>query len=312
MTAAVVNAMAHRSYRENGPIQIIRYANRLEIRNPGHSLKADDRLGEPGSENRNPSIAAVLHETNLAETKGSGIRVMRELMTQTGLTPPTFESDRSGNQFVVTMLFHHFLTPEDLLWLKGFSDYGLSTEDAKALVFVREAGAINNQAYRDLNQVDVLTASTHLRRLRDQGLLEMKGKSAGAYYVPTATLFKEWPVSVSGSQSGMAEAQSGMVEAQSGMAQPAIPPELSAQISQLKQREPPQTVQDIVAAMCHYGSWSVEELARKLERTPQYVLDHYVRPLVKDGRLQMTIPDQPRHPHQKYRATIPNENRKPS
>ena len=308
---AVVNAVAHRSYRVNGPIQIIRYANRLEIRNPGHSLKADDRLGEPGSENRNPSIAAVLHETNLAETKGSGIRVMRELMTQFGLTPPTFESDRSGNQFVVTMLFHHFLTPEDLLWLKGFSEYGLSTEDARALVFVREAGAINNQAYRDLNQTDVLNASTHLRRLRDQGLLEMKGKAAGAYYVPTSTLLREWTVptqsGMPAAQSGMLGPQSGMPAAQSGMVPPTIPSELSAQISQLKQREPPHTVQDIVVELCKLGAWSVEELAKKLGRTPQYVLDNYVRPLVNAGRLQMTNPDQPRHPHQRYQATNARE-----
>lgn len=147
----------------------------------------------------------------------------------------------------------------------------------------------------------------------------MRGKAAGAYYVPTAILFREWPVSTSGSQSGMsgaqsgmAAAQSGMDRAQSGMAQPAIPPELSAQISQLKQREPPHTVQDIVVAMCNYGSWSVEELARKLERTPQYVLETYVGPLVKSGRLQMTIPDQPKHPRQRYQATNPKENRKPS
>ena len=103
-----------------------------------------------------------------------------------------------------------------------------------------------------------------------------------------------------------------MAGAQSGMDQPAIPPELLAQISQLKQRELPQTVQDIVAAMCKYGSWSVEELARKLGRTPQCVLDEYVRPLVKAGRLQMTIPDQPRHPHQRYHATNPHEIKKPS
>lgn len=205
------------------------------------------------------------------------------LWHQQSLCPTSLGSDRSGNQFVVTMLFHHFLTPEDLQWLKGFKEYGLSTEDAKALIFVRESGAINNQAYRDLNQVDVLTASAHLRKLRDQGLLEMKGKAAGAYYVPTSMLFKDWTVSASGSQSGMAPAQS-------GMAQPAIPPELSAQISQLKQREPPHTVQDIVVAMCIYGSWSVEELARKLERTPSICFGS-LRPAI--GKSRATPDDNP-------------------
>jgi predicted HTH transcriptional regulator len=66
----------------------------LEICNPGHSIKAEEQLGEPGSETRNPRIAAVLHEVNIAETKGSGIRAMRELMLAQDLLPPTFESSR--------------------------------------------------------------------------------------------------------------------------------------------------------------------------------------------------------------------------
>ena len=168
----------HRSYRVQGAVQIIRYANRIEIRNPGHSLVAEDRLGEPGSETRNPVIAAILHETNLAETKGSGIRVMREMMTDSGLTPPAFESDRERNQFIVTFLFHHFLTPEDWNWLRQFGELGLSDEEARALVFIRELGAINNAAYRNLSRVDALNASQHLRRLRDHGLLQQKGKGS--------------------------------------------------------------------------------------------------------------------------------------
>src|SRR5690606_4385849 len=95
---AVVNALIHRSYRENSPIQIIRYPNRIEITNPGFSLKTEEQLGEPGSINRNPFIASIFHETNLAETKGSGIRFMQRLMNESGMMPPTFESDRLNNK----------------------------------------------------------------------------------------------------------------------------------------------------------------------------------------------------------------------
>ena len=49
---AIVNAVMHRSYGIHGAIQIIRYANRLEVRNPGHSVKAEEQLCEPGSETR--------------------------------------------------------------------------------------------------------------------------------------------------------------------------------------------------------------------------------------------------------------------
>jgi ATP-dependent DNA helicase RecG len=77
---AVVNAVMHRNYQRQQPIQLIRYSNRLEVSNPGYSLKPVERLGDPGTEWRNPMIASVLHEMGLAETKGSGIRAMRRLM----------------------------------------------------------------------------------------------------------------------------------------------------------------------------------------------------------------------------------------
>jgi ATP-dependent DNA helicase RecG len=85
---AVVNALMHRSYRLQAPVQIIRYSNRLEIRNPGFSLKSQDHLGEPGSVPRNPKVAAALYDTRFAETKGSGVRVMREMCERAGLAPP--------------------------------------------------------------------------------------------------------------------------------------------------------------------------------------------------------------------------------
>ncbi len=65
---------------------------------------------------------------------------------------------------------------------------GVSEDEQKALVFARETGAINNAAYRDINRVETLVASGHLRRLRDLGLLEQKGKSVGAFYVSTPQL----------------------------------------------------------------------------------------------------------------------------
>ena len=85
----------HGSYREQRPIQIRRYDNRIEIENSGYSLKPSEELGQPGSVPRNPSLAQVLHDTNLAETKGSGIRAMRRLMKNAHLAPPSFESNRS-------------------------------------------------------------------------------------------------------------------------------------------------------------------------------------------------------------------------
>ncbi|MCH8479458.1 MAG: putative DNA binding domain-containing protein, partial [Wenzhouxiangella sp.] len=159
---AVVNALMHRSYRSHAPVQIIRYSNRLEIRNPGFSLKSPEHLDEPGSLPRNPKLAAALYDTRFAETKGSGVRVMREMCEQAGLAPPLFESDRGREQFVVRLFFHHFLGPADLVWLGRFKDLQLSDAEARALVVAREVGAMDNATWRDINKVDTLAASQGL------------------------------------------------------------------------------------------------------------------------------------------------------
>ncbi|MGM0553381.1 MAG: ATP-binding protein, partial [Pseudomonadota bacterium] len=181
---AVVNAVMHRNYQRQQPVQLLRYSNRLEVQNPGYSLKALEELGEAGSLWRNPVIASVLHEMGLAETKGSGIRVMRRLMEQAGLSPPSFESDRYNDQFSATYLFHHFLSEEDVAWLGQFSHLGLGEDEQRALIFVRETGRITNSDYRDLNRADTLTASQRLTHLRDLGLIDQVPRGAATYYVP--------------------------------------------------------------------------------------------------------------------------------
>jgi ATP-dependent DNA helicase RecG len=330
---ALVNALMHRSYRSHSPVQIIRYANRLEIRNPGFSLKSQDHLGEPGSQLRNPKIAAALYDTRLAETKGSGIRVMRESMEQAGLTPPLFESDRGNDQFVARYFFHHFLGAEDIAWLAQFKDLHLSEDEAKALIVVREAGALNNGTYRELTKVDTLTASQALRRLRDAGLLAQKGRGSATYYVPTERLLDSGlssnPEALSSKSEGLStkveglstkidalstnpEGLSAMLadeqDAQRKALLNELPGALAAKIGAIGQRHPPGEVCDAIVEVCRLRDWSAEELATLLQRHSRYVRNNYLRPLMRDGRLTMTNPNEPSDPQQAYRAAERSHN----
>ena len=323
---ALVNALMHRSYRSHSPVQIIRYANRLEIRNPGFSLKSQDHLGEPGSQLRNPRIAAALYDTRLAETKGSGIRVMRESMEQAGLTPPLFESDRGNDQFVARYFFHHFLGAEDIAWLAQFKDLHLSDDEAKALIVVREAGAINNGTYRELTKVDTLTASQSLRRLRDAGLLTQKGRASATYYVPTERLLDNGlsskPPSLStnpedlstklGALSTNPEDLSTKLtdeqESQRKALLNELPGALAARIGAIGQRHPPGEVCDAIVEICRLRDWRAEELATLLQRHSRYVRNNYLRPLMRDGRLAMVNPDEPNDPQQAYRTVEKDDN----
>ena len=314
---ALVNALMHRSYRVQAPVQVIRYANRLEIRNPGFSLKSPDHLGEPGSMPRNPHIAAVLHETRFAETKGSGIRAMRDAMDQAGLVPPLFESNRGQDQFSTLFFFHHFLGEGDIRWLGQFKALHLSDEEARALVVAREAGTIDNATYRALNKVDTLAASNALRRLRDAGLFSQQGRGSATWYQPTDKLVGETGSSSLSSESDRLSSKLGALSSKSAVLSsnpdPArtalldeLPGTLAARVGALGLRHPPARVRDLVVELCRRRAWRADELALLLQRNPESIRQNYLRPLLAQKRIAMTLPDTPHSPQQAYRSVSEN------
>jgi len=316
---AIVNALMHRSYREHRPIQVIRYDNRIEIINPGYSIKSQDKLGEPGSETRNPFIAAVFHETNLAETKGSGIRAMRRLMRKANLVPPTFESDRENNQFTVRLLLHHFFSEDDLKWLKQFRHFKLTNNQKLALVFVKEVGAIDNQTYRQMADCDITKAGSDLRNLKEKLLLKKKGKAKATYYIAGKELSAE-----AKALSTQADALSTQphdlstqpkrlsTQAQELNTQPLklstqltihIPVELINEIESLKQKERDYNkIAVIIKKLCSIMTLTSDELAEILNRREDYLRRKYLNRLIKEKELQYKYQEMINHPEQAYKT----------
>lgn len=309
---AVVNALIHRSYRENRPIQIIRYPNRIEISNPGFSLKSEDKLGEPGSINRNPFIASIFHETNLAETKGSGIRTMRNFMQKMEMIPPTFESSRAENTFTVRLLLHHFLNEEDLVWLQQFNDFDLDDNKKRILIFVREVGAVDNLSARQINGTEQSVTNSDLKKMRDKGLLEQKGKNKLTYYIAGRELIALLPIQENQEESLSAPPKSLSAPPKNLSAPPkslnARPKEQQKKLNTIQKRiaELPQRINDkqvmmeIICELCSVCPIKLSELARLTNRTEKYILRSFVTPLLKSKRLAYKYPEMINHPEQAY------------
>jgi len=228
---------------------------------------------------------------------------------------------------VARYFFHHFLGAEDIAWLAQFKDLHLSEDEAKALIVVREAGALNNGTYRELTKVDTLTASQALRRLRDAGLLAQKGRGSATYYVPTERLVDKGlssnPEALSSESAGLSTKLDGLSTKAGALsanpeglsAMPAdeedtqrkallneLPGSLAARIGAIGQRHPPGEVCDAIVEICRLRDWRAEELATLLQRHSRYVRNNYLRPLMREGRLTMTNPQEPNDPQQAYRA----------
>ena len=70
----------------------------------------------------------------------------------------------------------------------------------------------------------------------------------------------------------------------------------------LGQRHPPERVRDLVVELCQRRPWRADELALLLQRNPESIRQNYLRPLLAQKRIAMTLPDTPHSPQQAYRS----------
>ena len=145
--------------------RIIILKNRIEIINAGFSLKDQEFIGNAGSYTRNYHLATIFHETNLAETKGTGIRTIRRLLSENKMPLPTFESNRRDDSFTIRLLVKPFYNEDDIKWLGLYERYDFNKNQKEALLFAREVGAVDTLTYSQMNLVSLTEAFEELVKM---------------------------------------------------------------------------------------------------------------------------------------------------
>ena len=175
---AIVNAVAHRNYRHNGFVQVIVFADRIEVWNPGELPPGltPEMLRKPhGPIPRNPLIAEPLFRVKYVEKAGTGTTDMISDCREAGLPEPDFE--QRGPHFVVT-LWRDWL-PQGVMDRLGLSDH-----ERRLVLLLKGRGRISNRDYREEFVVSKPTASRHLEALVVKGVLTRIGTTGrGAHYV---------------------------------------------------------------------------------------------------------------------------------
>lgn len=180
---ALVNALAHRSYEQNGtPVRIELRPGSVKITSPGG-------LPEPvtvanmreTTAARNLDVIGALRRLGLAEDAGRGVDVMQDTMRAEMLEQPEFRD--TGHAVEVVLPVHSSVAPAERAWLGELEARGdLRPEDRVVLVHAARGEPLTNGAVRRLAQVDSREARTSLKRLRDHGLLSRHGERGGATY----------------------------------------------------------------------------------------------------------------------------------
>lgn len=315
---AVVNAVMHRDYQVNQPILVVRYSNRIEIRNAGYSLKPEISLGEMGSKLRNPVIASVLYDVSFAETKGSGIRTMRRLLEQSGLTAPVFISKIIENEFVATYLLHQLLGEEQLHWLTQFSHLHLTDNEVKALLLAKETGAVDNAGLRAISGLDTLSASQILGKLHHQyHLLEQGGAGPATYYQLAQRLKNDdqlmlFPVNedaltkANTSELGPNTSDFGQNTSDFGSntSELNLPDELKQMIDRLTPKARKESLWPVIVWLCSLQPYKAEQLAAQLSRKVGPLKNAHLNVLREnEGLIEYLYPEVINHPNQAYKTT---------
>jgi predicted HTH transcriptional regulator len=109
----VVNAVHHRGYDPENPdaIKIDIYPDRIVVTSypgpmPGLTHDQLDRAEVVNVRARNKHVGELLKAIELAETRSSGIRTIRQAMEKAGNPPPQFAFDEERTYFRVTLPIH--------------------------------------------------------------------------------------------------------------------------------------------------------------------------------------------------------------
>ena len=188
------NAIGHRDYRSTSYIQVHVFQDRVEIINPGglvSGLKLKDlgRVSHP----RNLLLFSIMARMNLVEHIGSGIKRIREAMSDYRIEPPLFETD--GDWFSVIFRrkrIHDTIErtkskdagfiPSDIEISEGLDD-GKGEGIRNLLEFIEKNPGLRAPQISEALGVPVKTLERWLRILRAKDAIEFKGsRRFGGYW----------------------------------------------------------------------------------------------------------------------------------
>ncbi len=176
---AIINALIHRNYEEQGFVYIKVYDEQIVIANPGklpEDLTIADLYKEHESKLRNPLLAQAFYYAGFIDIWGRGILNILQWLEENDLPKPNFEV--SGGHFRIM-----FKRPEIKEKVSGTLPGTLSGTLNQVIICIRENPGIQaNQVSERLNR-PIDTVKKQIKQLVDKGSIERKGsRKTGGYW----------------------------------------------------------------------------------------------------------------------------------
>ena len=176
ITEAIVNAVAHRNYNNNGFVQVMVFADRVEVWNPGelpHGLTPELLRQPHGPIPFNPLIAEPLFRVEYVEKAGTGTTDMIAECRNACLPEPDFR--QCGPHFITTLW-------RDWLTATVMTELELNDRQTLAIEYLKQHENITSADYQHIAECSPRTATRDLNGLVRIGVIGLKGHGRGAQY----------------------------------------------------------------------------------------------------------------------------------
>ena len=325
---ALINTLIHADHQTTHSILIIKRHDVFAFINPGRLRISLEQLYQGGiSDPRNPNLLKMFQMLGLVERAGSGFqKILRAWQEQHWIIPLVAENPQL--EMTATQLPVVSLIPEpveqELRQVVGEHYQTLNELERTILMLTHYLGEVGNkdiQRYRPEHSRDI---GDLLRKFVASGWLTKSGKGSGTRYQlqdpanqalisiaqPLLTSSEHLPDSsehlpdssehlLNGSEHLLDSSEHLQDLQEQRLLQIALP------IRQGGKKIPRKTMETVILNLCAVDWLPLQTLARLLDRKSDYLRNHFIAPMLKDGRLELKIPETPRHPKQAYRKTPP-------
>lgn len=299
---ALVNALVHADYEGRLSVQVLKLRDGFEFRNPGVPRLPLSTIREGGSSDcRNRNLQKMFGLIGFGERAGSGFSRILQAWREQHWAAPSLDEDPELDTTTLRLTTESLLDERVLSELEArFPDFPqLSTEGRLAIATAEIEGRVTNRRMQEICALHSRDLTFLLKDLVVRGFLVPHGDRAGTWYtvaaeapLPVEEPQLEFPIAPEGTRQttrqttrqspGAGPTQRGThlgTQSEAG-AQQAVERVASGRYSEAP------LVRAAVLAACREQRRTAQEVAELLNRSRKTIQEHYLRPLVKEGRMR--------------------------
>ena len=283
---AAINLLIHQDYGDlNRKAALKIFTDRTQLWNPGDAFANRDQLLQATEkEVRNPLVVNAFRRIGLSDQAGTGIRAIFRNWSELGRVPPQIDNDKAGKSFALLLLNKPLVTDAMRRFQMNLG-VRLSPEQAALLALAAQQNHFSLIDASALTDGNLRRAHEAVKYLVHQQLLQTLDENA------TFALTEMVKIRLVAQTQPPSTGQ--------------VPSKYPASTQQVTQQVAKQVTQQVRSLLeSTVGEHSRAELMQALGLSDRVNFSQlYLEPALAGGFIEMTQPESPRSPTQKYRLT---------